>query len=85
MDLKRSLTLSGNIYWLDRHRFEQAFFYHQQFSIAEVVGGSNPTLSISFILGKYGIELNSILTIVGQNPQQCHYQMSDEKGWIKEL
>ena len=35
---------------------------------AEVVG-SNPTRSISFILVKYGIELSSFLTIVGQIQQ----------------
>jgi len=33
--------------------------------------GSNPTRSISFDLVNYGIELNSILTNVGQIQQQC--------------
>jgi hypothetical protein len=37
---------------------------------AEVVG-STPTRSISFILGKYGIEFSSILIIVGQSVLQC--------------
>jgi hypothetical protein len=37
--------------------------------IAEVVG-SNPPRSISFIQVNYGIELNSVLTIVGQIQQQ---------------
>jgi hypothetical protein len=35
--------------------------------LAEVVG-STPTRSISFILGKYGIELSLIWEVVGQNP-----------------
>jgi hypothetical protein len=53
--------------------------------MAEVVGSNHPTRSTSFILVSYGIELSSILAIVGQIQQQCHYQILDEKGWIKEL
>jgi hypothetical protein len=34
--------------------------YNIEAAAAEVVGGSNPTRSISSILGKYGIELSSI-------------------------
>jgi hypothetical protein len=30
------------------------------------VGSNNPSLTTSFIVVKYGIDLNSILTIVGQ-------------------
>jgi hypothetical protein len=50
--------------------------YHTSRSIkkasaaAEVVG-SNPTRSIFINLVNYGIVLSSLLTIVGQIPQQC--------------
>ena len=35
--------------------------------IAEVMGSNNPTRSISFILGTYGIKLSLFLMVVGQN------------------
>jgi hypothetical protein len=49
--------------------------------VAEVVG-STPTWGILINLGKYGIELNSILTNVGHIQQQCqqsfisHYKVA---------